>query len=73
MKMKLFLKDHSPFRRWGRFVSDLEDEVNAWLAAHPDIQVVHVMQSSNGGSFDTSKVVISVWYEDGAAPYGDRM
>jgi hypothetical protein len=77
MKMKLFLKKESAFRRWERFVSELEDEVNAWLAAHPGIRVVHVTQSSNGGSFDTSKVVISVWYEDaikpGAAPDQGRV
>ena len=66
MKMKLFLKDKSVFRRWGRFVSELEDEVNAWLAAHPGIRVMHVTQSSNGGSLDTSKVVISIWYEEAA-------
>jgi len=64
MKMKLFLKDKSVFRGWDRFVQELEDEVNAWLAEHPGVRIVHITQSSNGGSFDTSKVMMSVWYEE---------
>ena len=68
MKVKLFGKDRSAFGRWGRFLAELEDEVNAWLAAHPGIKIVHIAQSSNGGSLDTSKVFLSVWYEEGAEP-----
>jgi hypothetical protein len=68
VKVKLFGKDRSAFGRWGRFLSELEDQVNAWLAAHPGIKIVHVTQSSNGGSFDTSKVFLSVWYEESAEP-----
>jgi hypothetical protein len=66
MKMKLFIKDRSGFRSWRKTVQDFEDEVNAWLAANAGIKVVDVKQSSNGGSFDTTKVVISVWYESDA-------
>jgi hypothetical protein len=68
MKVNLFVKDKSAFRRWGRFVGELEDEVNAWLANHPGIKIIHITQSSNGGSFDTSKVFLSVWYEESAEP-----
>jgi hypothetical protein len=64
MKVKLFLKDKSAFRKWDRFVQELEDEVNAWLTEHPGIRIIHVTQSSNGGSFDTTKVMMSVWYEE---------
>jgi hypothetical protein len=66
VKVKLFVQDKSPFRRWGRFLAALEEEVNIWLAAHPEIKIIHIAQSSNGGSFDTSKVFLSVWYEEGA-------
>jgi len=64
VKVKLFLKDKSAFRKWDRFVQGLEDEVNTWLAAHPFLRIVHVTQSSNGGSLDTTKVMMSVWYEE---------
>jgi hypothetical protein len=68
VKVKLFVQDKSPFRRWRRFLTALEDEVNAWLAANPGIKIVHIKQSSNGGSFDTSKVFLSVWYEERTEP-----
>ena len=68
MKVKLFVQDKSPFRRWSRFLAQLEDEVNTWLAANPGIKIIHITQSSNGGSFDTSKVFLSVWYEECAQP-----
>jgi hypothetical protein len=74
VKVKLFMQDKSPFRRWGSYLAALEDQVNAWLAAQPGIRIVHITQSSNGGSFDTSKVFISVWYEEDteAPPASDR-
>ena len=71
MRVKLFVKDKSPFSGWRRFTSQLEGDVNAWLAENPGIRIVHVTQSSNGGSFDTSKVWISVWYEEGGYPFTD--
>ena len=67
MKVKLFVQDKSPFRRWNRFLESLEAEVHAWLAANPGIKIVHITQSSNGGSFDTSKVFLSIWYEESTA------
>ncbi len=44
-------------------VSDLEKEVNDWLEQHPDIKIIDVKQSSNGGSWANTKVFLSVWYE----------
>jgi hypothetical protein len=66
MKVKLFIRDKSSFRSWRKHSQAFEDEINTWLAAHPDIRVVEIKQSSNGGSFDTTKIVISVWYEPDA-------
>jgi hypothetical protein len=72
VKVKLFVRDKSAFRSWGRSLSQLEDEVNAWLAANAGIKIIHITQSSNGGSFDTSKIFLSVWYEESAEPNADR-
>ena len=69
MRVKLFVRDKGGFTRWARFLSQLEDEINAWLADNPGIRIVHVTQSSNGGSLDTSKVFVSVWYEEGGYPF----
>ena len=72
MKMKLFVRDKSEFGRWSRFTAAVEAEVNAWLAANPGIRIVHITQSSNGGSFDTSKVFLSIWYEESTASAADE-
>lgn len=43
---------------------ELEREINAWLEARPDIQVVRVEQSAGGGSWWPASVLVSVWYEE---------
>lgn len=69
VRMKLFIKDKSPFSFWSTFQSRLEDEVNAWLADNPGIRIVHVTQSSNGGSLDSSKIWLTIWYDDGGCAF----
>jgi hypothetical protein len=63
MKMKLFGRENS---KHGLEVLDIEKEVNAWLDEHPNIKVFDVRQSSNGGSWATTKLFISVWYNENA-------
>jgi hypothetical protein len=58
MKMKLFGKEGS------KEALGLEEEVNAWLAQHPQIKIIDVKQSASGGSLNDTKLYISVWYED---------
>jgi hypothetical protein len=69
VRVKFFIKDKSPFVFWGRFQSKLEEEVNNWLADNPGIRIVQVTQSSNGGSLDSSKFFMSIWYEEGGYPF----
>ncbi len=65
MKMKLF----------GMFIDNrkelniscLESEVETWLQQNPSIDVIHIKQSSNGGSWNGTKIFISVWYEESAS------
>jgi len=59
--MKLFGRENS---KHGLEVLDLENDVNEWLAQHPKIKIMDIRQSSNGGSWATSKLFVSVWYED---------
>jgi hypothetical protein len=58
VKIKLFGKEGS------KEALGLEDEVNAWLAKHPQIKIVEIKQSASGGSLQDIKRYISVWYED---------
>lgn len=58
MKVKLFGREGS------KHALDIEQDINNWLKAQPDINIIHIKQSSNGGSFQDTKLYISVWYEN---------
>ena len=58
MKMKLFGEEGS------KKVLGLEDDINAWLAQHPQIKVIDIEQCASGGSVHDTKLYISVWYEE---------
>ncbi len=62
MKMKLFGKANA--KKDGSCMLELENEINDWLEKHSNIKIVDVLQSSSGGSFQVSKVLITIWYED---------
>ena len=64
MKMKLFAKANT--KKDGSCMLDLETEINDWLARHPNIKITDRLQSSSGGSWQVSKIFITVWYEESA-------
>ncbi len=64
MKMKLFGTINQQKKEVD--VSRLEDDVNAWLAQHPDIKIIEIRQSSNGGSWANTKIFVTIWYEAAA-------
>ena len=61
MKVKLFGREYE--RRKLDLLKSLEADINNWLEEHPDIKIIDIMQSSNGGSWNDTKLFISVWYE----------
>ena len=61
MKVKLFGREYE--RRKLDLIKGLEADINNWLEEHPDIKIIDIMQSSNGGSWNDTKLFISVWYE----------
>lgn len=42
----------------------IESEINTWLLKNPDIDVVEIKQSAAGGSFASTKLLVSVWYRE---------
>jgi len=64
MQCKLFCRKSGYFTRPEAFAEGLQREVNEWLVARPSIRVLHVLQSTNGGSLEPTSLTISVWYED---------
>lgn len=61
MKMKLFGRENS---KHGLEVLAIEKDINDWLVQNPKIKIHDIKQSSNGGSWATSKLFVSVWFEE---------
>ncbi len=64
MKMRLFSITNKNKKEVD--VSDLEREINAWMEQNPGIKIIDIRQSASGGSMASTKVFISVWYEQSA-------
>ena len=64
MKVKVFKTTSKPFQKSSRVIPQFEQDINHWLENNPKINITNIKQSSCGGSFDTEKHFISVWYEE---------
>ncbi len=64
MKVKIFASEYKN-KKLG-VVSEMESEINDWLAQHPNIKIVDIRQSSNGGSLKVidTKLFVTIWYEE---------
>ncbi len=47
-------------------ISETERVINSWLSEHPHIKVVDITQSSAGGDWAPTSLVITLWYEEPA-------
>lgn len=66
MLVKIFIMREGYFSSIAKAASDLEEEINLWLRANPDVQIRSIEQSSCGGSMEPSRTVVSVWYQNKA-------
>lgn len=66
MLVKIFVMREGYFSSIAKAASDLEEEINLWLRANPNIRIANIEQSSCGGSMEPSRTVVSVWYQDKA-------
>jgi len=64
MKMKLFGRINTSKK--GLNVLELENDINTWLEENPNIKIIDIKQSSNGGSMQNTKLIFSIWYEQSA-------
>jgi hypothetical protein len=72
MRVKFFWKNDplGPQSGWSsalpaEHAQALEDQINAWLAEHPEIRVVEIKQSTTGSlSLESITWLVSVWYEE---------
>jgi hypothetical protein len=67
MKVKIFdaaTKRGSFVSRIDRAALDqLQAQIDQWLKDNPGIKVIHIKQSSAGGSWGPIQLFMSVWYE----------
>ena len=66
MLVKIFAMREGYFGSINKAASELEEEINAWLRANPDVRIISATQSSCMGSMDPSRTIVSVWYQDKA-------
>ena len=66
MLVKIFAMREGYFSSIDKAASELEEEINLWLRANPNIRIKNIEQSSCGGSMEPSRTVVSVWYQDEA-------
>ena len=64
MKVKLFGRINTSKK--GLNVLELENDINTWLEENPNIKIIDIKQSSNGGSMQNTKLIFSIWYEQSA-------
>ncbi len=67
MLVKIFVMREGYFSPITKASSDLEQDINSWLRANPNIRITNIKQSSCGGSLEPARTVVSVWYQAEAA------
>lgn len=60
MQVKIFTRSNPNAQR-GMRDSELELEINRWLAEQPTIEILNVAQSSASRG-ETQELIISIWY-----------
>jgi hypothetical protein len=63
MKAKYFSRSSS-CRRSTIDTADLEQEMNAWLAAHPAIKVLEIKHSELGNVWSYAQLVVAIYYTE---------
>lgn len=53
---------HIPSDRFESIISSLSRKINTWLQAHPDIEIVNVLQSESQGAENAWNLTVTVFY-----------
>lgn len=65
MKTKFFSRSTS-LGRTSIDATGLEQEINAWLAAHPSITMTEIKHSELGNFWSYAQLVVAIYYTEGA-------
>jgi hypothetical protein len=53
-----------PNERFASVITGLNKKLNAWLAAHPDIDIVNILQSESQSYESTWNITITIFYRE---------
>ena len=53
---------HIPSDRFESIISSLSRKINTWLQAHPDIEVVNILQSESQGAENAWNLTVTIFY-----------
>ncbi|MGD8241273.1 MAG: hypothetical protein PVG19_02290 [Desulfobacterales bacterium] len=53
---------HIPSDRFESIISSLSRKINTWLQAHPDIEIVNVLQSESQGAENAWNLTVTIFY-----------
>ena len=55
---------HIPSDRFESIISNLSRRINDWLQAHPDIDIIHILQSESQGAENAWNLTMTVFYRE---------
>ena len=53
---------HIPSDRFESSISSLSRKINTWLQAHPEIEIVNILQSESQGAENAWNLTVSIFY-----------
>ena len=53
---------HIPSDRFESIISSLSRKINTWLQAHPEIEIVNILQSESQGAENAWNLTVSIFY-----------
>ncbi len=55
---------HIPSDRFESIISSLARKINTWLKAHPDIEIVNILQSESQGAENAWNLTVTIFYRE---------
>ena len=63
MQVKIFYDGgHIPSERFESIITNLSAKVNDWLAEHPDIDILNILQSESQSAENAWNLTLSIFY-----------
>ena len=62
LRVKIFYDGgHIPSERFESIITNLSNKVNDWFHEHPDVEILHILQSESQGSENAWNLTMSIF------------